>query len=368
MLDTSLDSSNFYFLLAVFQGVVSAVLILVLRPRRKPNIYFGLLIFLFSMALLHSLLESSIHAFNVAFPVPMDFTLAFGPLAYLHILHIKDPLRKFQRKDLLHFLPVLLLDVLLFTTAFTYLGANMEWAYDNIPLIQGIALGVAAIDMLQLAIYSYLIYKESIDTRPVLREFEQVRRWLSTLIVSWSLVIGFLIIAIPIGFIFLEQLDDNSAWLYVPLATIKAIWIYALGYLYLLRYGGVIGNYMDKVKTFRFSANELDEKKTQILEALEKEALYKDPKLTVSKLAGHLGWPINSVSKMINETLQTNFNDLINRHRVAAFKQRVSEPDSSKYSLLGLGQEVGFSSKASFYRVFKKETGMTPAEFMQSQV
>ncbi|MEM9297801.1 MAG: AraC family transcriptional regulator [Bacteroidota bacterium] len=368
MIDTSLDSSNFYFLLAVFQGVILSLLIGLFRTGgKKPNIYLSILIFLISLNLLQSILEASIHAFNVKFPIPMSFRLAFGPLAYLHILHIKDPIRKFLRKDLMHFIPSLILDILVFTISFLYLASNMDWAYANIPLIQSIAIYAAFIHIVQLTIYTYLIYKESVNARQVLKEFNRVKKWLSVLIVSWSLAIGFHVIGIPIGLIFIDQLDDNSEWLYIPLNTINAIWIFMLGYSYIITYAKVIGNYMDKIRKFNFSANDLDNKKNALLQALDQQELYKDPRLTVAKLAGHLGWPINSASKMINDTLQTNFNDLINQYRVAAFKELTLHPDSKKYSILGLGQDVGFSSKASFYRVFKKETGMTPSEFMKMQ-
>ncbi len=367
MLDTSLDSTNFYFLLAVFQGLVLSILIAFQRPLSKPNVYLGILIFLFSLALLHNLLESSIHAFNVKFPVPMDFTLAYGPLAYLHILHIKDPVRRFGTKDLLHFVPTLIVDIIIFTSSFLYLGNNMEWAYENIPLIQTIAVYFASLDVAHLALYTFLIFRESQDTKLVLKDFHQVKKWLSLLVVSWSLVIGFMIIAIPISLIYIEELDDNSEWFYIPLAAIKSIWIFLLGYSFLLRYSKVVRSYMNRISKFQFGLNELDAKKDQLVKAFENDKLYTDPNVTVAKLAGHLNWPINSVSKVINEALHTNFSDLLNGYRVRAFQERAIQPDSQRYSILGIGQEVGFSSKASFYRIFKKETGMTPSEFLKSQ-
>ena len=98
MIDTSLDTSNFYFLIAVIQGFVLSLLIFFRQPPRVLHRLLGILIFLFSLSLLHLILEESIHAFNGRFPIPMDFGMAYGPLAYFHVLLIKNPKRKFLKK------------------------------------------------------------------------------------------------------------------------------------------------------------------------------------------------------------------------------------------------------------------------------
>ncbi len=366
MIDTSLNSSNFYFLLAVVQGIVLAGIILFRKPRRRAHFFFGILVLLFSLSLLQGLLEESIHAFNARFPIPMDFGLAFGPLAYLHVLYIKDPLKAFRVSDLAHFLPSFILDGILFTSGFLYIRSNMEWAYENIPLIQSIGLTLALVDLIQLSIYTVLIYRVSSEAKMVLRDFEAVKKWLKTLVVLWCVLIGFLLIAVPVALFYVDRFDDNSYLIYKPMGVFKALCIYLLGYFYLLKYAKKVETYAERIGNFKFTKSDLIQKKDKILNALEKDKLYEDPSITVAKLAGHLGLPINSLSRMINETLNTNFNDLINQYRVQAFKSRVLAPDSHKYSILGLGQEVGFRSKASFYRAFKKETGMTPSDFMKS--
>ncbi|WP_299244551.1 helix-turn-helix domain-containing protein [uncultured Aquimarina sp.] len=366
MIDTSLDSTNFYFLLAVFQGFILSFIIIFRFKNSMPNLFFGILVFLFSLSLLHLILEESIQAFNSKFPIPMEFSLAYGPLTYFHVIYIKNPLRVFRRKDLLHFLPSLLLDGLLFILLFTYIRLNLDWAYANIILIQKIALIMGLLGIVQLAIYTYLIYRESVGIKNLLLEFKVVRTWLKYLIVSWCLLVGFLLLAIPIALIFIKKVDENSFYFYKPLGIILGVFIYSLGYLYLLKYLKVIGDYSNRIIRIHSSENNLSEKKEEVLYALTKDELYRDSELTISKLAAHLGWPTNTLSRIINDTLQTNFTDLINGYRVEAFKQKLIANDSEKYSILGLSEEAGFNSKTSFYRIFKKETGMTPSEYLNS--
>ena len=367
MLDTSLDSFNFYFLVAVFQGLVLAGIILLKRPFRKPNLFLGLLVLLFSSSLLHLVLEESIHAFNSKFPIPMEFSLAFGPMAFLHVQSLKNPKAKFETKNLLHFLPSFLIDGVLFTVLFIYIRHNLDWAYGHIEEIQTGALLIAFIGLIQLSIYSILIHREAKNTRPFLKESAKMTLWLKTIVIAWSLLIGFLIIAVPVALLNIEKVDDQSYLIYKPLGTIIALWIYGLGYLYVLRFMGPLNSYVERIERLKFSRHELAEKKDQLLTALEGQQLYKDQHLSVALLAKELSWPINNVSSLISEALHTNFNDLINRYRVAAFKQLIGIPENSKYSIQGLAQEVGFTSKASFYRAFKKEMGVTPTDYMRKK-
>ncbi|WP_298895581.1 helix-turn-helix domain-containing protein [uncultured Psychroserpens sp.] len=366
MIDTSLDSTNFYFLIAVFQGFVLSCIIIFRFKNSMPNLFFGILVFLFSLSLLHLILEESVQAFNSKFPIPMEFSLSYGPLAYFHVLYIKNPMRIFKWKDFLHFLPSLLLDGVFFTLLFTYIRFNTDWAYSNISFIQKLALIMGLIGMVQIIIYTYLIYRESITSKNLLIEFKTVRRWLKYLIISWCFLVGFLIFAIPIALFFIKNIDENSSYFYKPLGIILGLFIYFLGYLYLLKYLKVIENYSNRMLRIHFSENDLRQKKEELLYVLTKDELYRDSELTISKLATHLGWPTNNLSRIINDTLHTTFIDLINSYRVEAFKKNLINNDNEKYSILGLSEKSGFNSKTSFYRVFKKETGMTPSEYLNS--
>ena len=53
-------------------------------------------------------------------------------------------------------MPTLLLDRLLFSAVFLYMGANIEWAYANVQLIQTIALSSTFLGIAKFTFYTYL--------------------------------------------------------------------------------------------------------------------------------------------------------------------------------------------------------------------
>jgi len=64
--------------------------------------------------------------------------------------------------------------------------------------------------------------------------------------------------------------------------------------------------------------------------------------------------------------MNTNFQDFVNGYRVEAFLERMGDANYSNFSLLGMANEVGFSSKSNFYATFKKHKGVTPTEYRKS--
>lgn len=92
--------------------------------------------------------------------------------------------------------------------------------------------------------------------------------------------------------------------------------------------------------------------------------LLQDTELTISKFSDELGRPINVVSKCINSAFNQNFHDLINSTRVENSKKLLSP--TSNITIEGVAYEVGFNSRATFYRAFKKHTNSTPSEYMNS--
>ena len=67
---------------------------------------------------------------------------------------------------------------------------------------------------------------------------------------------------------------------------------------------------------------------------------------------------------MINESFHQNFYDFVNTYRIKESKRLLKDPESEKYKIISIAYDSGFSSKSSFYKAFKKSTGITPGEYL----
>lgn len=93
---------------------------------------------------------------------------------------------------------------------------------------------------------------------------------------------------------------------------------------------------------------------------MREEKIYSEPLLSLKSMAKILGVSGHQLSEILNHKLETNFAQYINQYRVSeAERLVVAEPEKS---LLAIAFEVGFNSKNSFNRNFRKLTGKNPSE------
>jgi len=103
-----------------------------------------------------------------------------------------------------------------------------------------------------------------------------------------------------------------------------------------------------------------------IVDLMEKETLFKNKDLNLSKLAERASIPTAFISQILHTQLKTNFYDFINMYRVNHAKTIILSPKNAYFKIEAIGRESGFKSKSSFFRAFKKFTGMTPSEFRKN--
>ncbi|MBD1261528.1 AraC family transcriptional regulator [Maribacter polysiphoniae] len=95
----------------------------------------------------------------------------------------------------------------------------------------------------------------------------------------------------------------------------------------------------------------------------KKEHVYRNPNITRESIAERLNISAGYLSQLISSHLDDNFSNYVNQYRVDEVKKMLCDDAFNKYNIESIGLEAGFSSKTTFFKVFKKNTGMTPYLF-----
>lgn len=89
--------------------------------------------------------------------------------------------------------------------------------------------------------------------------------------------------------------------------------------------------------------------------------------LTLSSLAQDCDIASRTLSSAINGYLEKNFFEFINEMRVEEAKKLLLSLQTSGYSIDSIYSQCGFRSRSTFFLVFKKVVGMTPAAWLKLQ-
>jgi len=118
----------------------------------------------------------------------------------------------------------------------------------------------------------------------------------------------------------------------------------------------------------RYRTHFFERKKTkkyiqQLHTIMEEEKPYRDPNMSISKLAKRLGVSKEHISQIINQKFYMNFNQYLNKYRIEEAKERLKDPKENQYVVLKIAHDVGFNSKSTFNTAFKKFTGISPRQY-----
>ncbi len=121
-----------------------------------------------------------------------------------------------------------------------------------------------------------------------------------------------------------------------------------------------------KYKTVKVSAEECARLAEKLEEVMLRDKPYIRSELKIADLAATLDTSAHTLSYVFNQYLKRNYYDYINDYRIAEFKRLVATGEYARYTLQALAERCGFSSRASFFRYFKKAVGITPNEYIRS--
>jgi len=94
------------------------------------------------------------------------------------------------------------------------------------------------------------------------------------------------------------------------------------------------------------------------------ERPYLQPELTFAQFAARMGLAEPTLRRIINHRLgHGHFRNYLAGYRIEEAKRRLRDPASARDKILAVALESGFSSLASFNRVFRQVVGSSPSEF-----
>lgn len=102
----------------------------------------------------------------------------------------------------------------------------------------------------------------------------------------------------------------------------------------------------------------------QLKQLMIKEALYRKSNLKLHDVSKKLNILPHRLSQLINDNLGSTFPNFVNEYRIQEAKKLIQT--HANFSLEAIGYECGFNSKSTFYAMFKKYTGTTPAKYKSS--
>ena len=257
-----------------------------------------------------------------------------GPFLWLYTREGLQPGCRFIRQDYLHFVPS---------------AVVATWQFFVPP--EGVIFGQYTLAAAHMAAYTgwsaRAIQRKSVQT-PI---DPPVAGWLTRLCGGSGLI----------WLVFVGQLFAPRLEVYVAITLMASIVLYGISF-WGLRQARSLTLYF---VTTPVANEQLLTVGQQIKQVLSDERLYKDPTLTLQKLARRLKLPAHLTSKALNQTFDKTFPELLTGYRVRAVAQCLTDPAFAHFSMEAIGTECGFNSLSTFYTAFKKVYQMTPAQYQK---
>ncbi len=371
-----MDKLSFLEVIAAIAVVVSlllAVFLLTVKTERKlENRLFAAFLIINAIDISGLFMHLFTDSYNLkAFKI--SAYLLVMPLFYLYVNAVCYSDFTLKRKHLLHLIPFIVANLILFPRLFLAEGAAKESFFKNMWNSPEMFL-YQAIAELQYFFYIvgvFLILKKykKIYLENYTNPNTLLYKWLSQLTIIFLFIHLCIIIKNIVRY---SQDRDLFIWLNIVAGTVfllTACWfiLKALNHPELFR--RIDSNLQpteNLVETLE-TENKNDETKSFQIEQIknfmvEKEP-FLEPSLTIQELANQVEIPVRDLSILINHHINQHFFDFVNEYRIKKAMTILKDPTKKELTVLEILYEVGFNSKSSFHTSFKKYTNQTPIEF-----
>ena len=362
----------FYFLNIVCSFLVSAYLLIRLKPKNYSlhtkslagYLFFNGFCFGFYLLIKYKFILNFPYLYKIAAPI----TYLIMPAAYFHVKSIISKKTFFRRKDLIHLFPFFVF--LVSYLPFYYQDLETKRSYvalilqdPNLLQTGYIGLLPEAINnigrLLQPIVYILLQWQllKSSDGIMLKTKQEKLYKWLLSFVKIQTFFFIFLTITVFSSKYF------SSSFLKSPLEMISlflTVGSFFVMSIYLLWNQ----NILQKMKYFNpFEANLNINNHSVNINSISK--IVYDQKYFMGKendlvgVSRKLGITKTELSQIISSQYD-NFNSWINTIKIKQSIELMKKGFLNDYSIEALASSCGFNSVNTFYRAFKKQTGVTP--------
>lgn len=395
---------NFYsslLLISFSQGIIFSVLLLIkgIQNDHQSNKWLSAFVLLCSLYIAPWMLGFAGWYDNqpyrdILFYIPFLHLFIIGPVIYFYVQSLLNPSFRFSRNHFYHFIPgimyliysiiIWIIDKIILKKYYFYENqSDKDFAawYQILGLLSMLSYFLVCLKHYKL--YKKLVFQVTSYANHIL--FNWIRNFLFAFLAM--LVLRLIFYILPY---FINGADDYTGiWWHYLFFSIILYYIAILGYSnpVISTIGYKVASLEKRTVLLLNNSNNLDDNtievyfeaitdnidenvqiwKEKVQELIEKEELYKLPTLTILDIANKLDTNVSLISKTINQGFLLNFNDFINKYRVDAVKKSFEAGNHEKTTLLGIAYDCGFNSKATFNRSFKKQTGVSPKEFIEKK-
>ena len=370
---------KFIFLIAAFNAFFFTVLLIQKKPRAIHDnilifwsVYLGVYIGVY--AFYSHELFTHFHLLSISL---ISLLMLHGPFLYCYVQSLVFDKRQNSWKTLLHIIPFVLFNLYIFISSF-YPGIagklNIEKVSpgDNPPLLFSFFLIMTAFSGTVYFLLTIRLFKK-LDIN-IFNNFSNSVNidlfWIRKLVLVFGVIWTALISVTVIHHIFqMFSMVFCTDGLFLSLS----VFVILIGYFGLKQkvifssadiiVAGETSKTHTKYSGSRLSDAEAKQYAWKLTDYMKSEKPYLNPDLSLPQLATGLDISSHYLSQVINEQFNLNFFDFVNGYRVEAFKQKITDPEFSNFSILGIAFECGFNSKSAFNRVFKQTSGITPSQF-----
>lgn len=370
-------------IIGTFEAIFLIVLLLGKKRKYLPDLFLGIMLFLLALSIGFTYVE--LYNAKNGYPFPMFINLSWlllflhGPALWFYIKSFSYPSLKFKPVYFLHFIPFLVF------FGFHYFDFIHLPAQEKIMLVKAdlftekvfYKISILAIGMSTIGYYLWALKLIRQHRTQLMQRFSKIEKldlnWLRILIVASLCCYGVNVALFILDLIF--HFASHRFLMFVAY-SFGSVYIFVLGYFGILQGRVFVDLTTNNQQSLIQAVIETENLKkedddtdssfaSKLLLFMESNQPYLDPEITLEKLSNQLKVKPEYLSGILNSSLNYNFFDFINKHRIEEFKIQSLKSDNSHLSIMGLAYNCGFNSKASFYRAFNKFEGISPSAYIQ---